>query len=126
MEAFKWLIGLTALALVRPGTVEAQIDNVSPPAGSMIWQYECKPGIKCPTRCVVKGTELFSTDDFLSLTILQRPDPVYWLRIDYGHTLVDYVGYGGQAYELSCSIIGATLKAIRVSEPEKPSATPQK
>ena len=118
-----WGAALSALAVLTPCEVDAQVENMVPPAGAMMWHYECQVGTQCPTKCTVKGTELFSTGNYVSLTILQIPDQVYWFRIDTGQTNVDYVA---QADQVICSVVGATLKSARAQESGKstPAARP--
>ena len=105
-------VGVLA-AVVAPLPAAAQADNMSPPPGAMTWQYECKEGASCPTRCAVKGTELFSTSNYKTLTIVRIPEQAYWLRIDTGQGTIDYVA---QADEIVCSMAGATLKSAGVQE----------
>ena len=112
-----------ALVALAPRVVNAQVENMVPPAGAMMWHYECQPGAQCPTKCTVKGTELFSTGNYASLTIVQISNQGYWFRIDTGQTNVDYVA---QADQVICSIVGATLKSARAQESGKstPAARP--
>src|ERR1043166_6881592 len=93
-----WGAALSALAVLTPCEVDAQVENLVPPAGAMMWHYECQPGTQCPTKCTVKGTELFSTSNYVSLTILKIPDQVYWFRIDTGQTNVDYVAQADEMH----------------------------
>jgi hypothetical protein len=118
-----WGAALSALAVLTPCEADAQVENLVPPAGAMMWHYECQPGTQCPTKCMVKGTDLFSTGNYVSLTILQIPNQVYWFRIDTGQTNVDYVA---QADQVICSVVGAMLKSARAQESGKstPAARP--
>jgi hypothetical protein len=112
-----WGAALSALAVLTPCEVDAQVENMVPPAGAMMWHYECQVGTQCPTKCTVKGTELFSTSDYASLTIVQMPNQVYWIRLDTGQKNVDYVIT--QADPVMCTIVGATLKSARAQEAGK-------
>jgi hypothetical protein len=114
---------LSALVALAPRVVNAQVENMVPPAGAMMWHYECQPGTQCPTKCAVKGTELFTTGNYASLTIVQISNQSYWFRIDTGQTNVDYVA---QADQVICSIVGAMLKSARAQESGKstPAARP--
>ena len=113
----------TALVvLVSPLVADAQVENMVPPAGAMMWHYECQPGTQCPTKCAVEGTEVFATGNYLSLTILQIPNQVYWFRINTGQTNVDYVA---QADQVICSVVGATLKSVRAQESGRDVPTPR-
>ena len=107
---------IALLALGSPRPAHAQADNLSLPQGSTMWHYQCKAGIQCPTRCSVKGSELFSTSEYVSLTIAQIPGQVYWIRIDTGQTHIDYIAQGDQVI---CSIVGATLASTRTPTPAK-------
>jgi SAM-dependent methyltransferase len=107
---------LAVLGLLAVGTANAQTENLSMPAGSTTWHYECKPGANCPTKCAAGGTELFSTGNYTSLTIVQLPGRSYWFRVDTGHGKVDYIT---QADQVNCSIIGATLSSARAQKSEK-------
>jgi hypothetical protein len=104
---------LSALVALAPRVVNAQVENMVPPAGAMMWHYECQVGTQCPTKCTVKGTELFTTGNYASLTIVQISNQGYWFRIDTGQTNVDYVA---QADQVICSIVGAMLKSARAQE----------
>jgi hypothetical protein len=107
---------LNVLSLLAVGPANAQTENLSMPTGSTTWHYECKPGTQCPTKCAVGGTELFSTGNYTSLTIVQLPGRSYWFRVDTGHGKVDYIM---QADQVNCSIIGATLSSARAQKSEK-------
>jgi hypothetical protein len=119
------LVGAVAFGAVAilPRMANAQVDNMVPPAGSMMWHYECKTGTQCPTKCAVRGTELFSSGNYVSLTIVQIPGQVYWFRIDTGQGNVDYVA---QADQVVCSMAGATMTSARAQESAKaaPAARP--
>jgi hypothetical protein len=104
------IVSGVAMIMMASRAADAQIDNMVPPVGSLMWHYECKAGAQCPTRCTVKGTELFSTGNFQSLTILQIPNQVYWIRVNTGQANVDYVV---QADQVACSISGATLMSAK-------------
>ena len=105
-------VGVLAAA-VAPQPASAQAGNMLAPPGSMTWQYECKDGTQCPTRCAVKGTELFSSSNYKTLTIVRIPEQAYWIRIDTGQGTIDYVA---QADEIVCSMAGAALKSGGVRE----------
>ena len=98
------------MIMTAPRAVNAQVDNMVPPVGSMMWHYECKAGAQCPTKCTIKGTELFQTGNFQSLTILQIPNQVYWIRVATGQSNLEYVA---QADQFTCSISGATLMSAK-------------
>jgi len=103
--------GLLAMSMAN-----AQVENLSMPTGSTTWHYECKADTQCPTKCAVGGTELFSTGNYISLTIMQLPSRGYWFRVDTGKGKVDYIT---QADQVNCSIMGATLIFVRAQESGK-------
>jgi len=116
-------IALTTLFALAPLAAKAGSDNIVPPPGSMMWNYECKPGVECPTRCAAKGTELFSTGSYLTLTILQLPNQAFWFQIDTGQTFVYYLV--AQSDPVVCSVSGATLVSARAADSTKPAPAPR-
>jgi len=114
LTCFKTLVAATVLL---PFAVGAQVENLTPPSGSMTWHYECKARKNCPTSCKAKGNELFATSDYRFITILQFPTQGFWIRIDTGQGNVDYVGFQGD--QVICSIAGATLIFARSQETAK-------
>ena len=114
-------IAFTALVALQPCAASAGSDDVVLPPGAMTWTYECKPGVECPTKCSMKGTELFSTGNYLSFTIIQIPAQAFWFRIDTGQTFVHYfIAQNNIADQVSCSIAGATLMSARAQDSAKP------
>ena len=91
-----------------PGA-HAQDSEMTLPAGSMEWRYECPAGLQCPTTCTAKGNPIFSTADYASVTIFRLATQAYWFRIDTGDKLIEFILEG----EMSCSINGAKLKSAR-------------
>jgi hypothetical protein len=48
----------------------------------------------------MKGeTEIFSTDTYVALTVMQMPGRKFWIRIDTGAKNLDFIGSGP-----SCSV----------------------
>ena len=119
-RSFTLAFAVGILGAVALQHASAQVDNIVPPPGSMTWQYECKAGTQCPTQCAVKGTELFATSNYQTVTIVRIPEQAYWIRIDTGQGTIDYVA---QADQVACSIAGATLKSAGVRE-DGPAAVP--
>jgi hypothetical protein len=76
--------------------------------------------VQLPDKVCRRGTELFSTGNYISLTIVQLPSRSYWFRVDTGKGKVDYIA---QADQVNCSIIGATLISARAQESEKISSS---
>jgi hypothetical protein len=118
-----WVTAFGALVGFAPSvpSANAQGSEISVPAGSMEWQYECPAGVSCPTTCTAAGNQIFSTANYASVTIFQLPRQAYWVRIDTGDKMVEFVAVGSQ---VACSINGAKLKAARAwesgsSEPRK-------
>ena len=118
-----WGAAFSALIALTPRVSSAETDNFALPAGSMSWQYECKAGRQCPTKCTVQGADLFSTTNYVSLTITKMPDKAVWFQLDTGTVPINYIFF--QAESVTCSIAGATLTSIRKDEAEKPRTSPQ-
>jgi hypothetical protein len=100
----------------------AQGGDIALPPSSMEWRYECHAGEQCPTTCSIGGAQIFTTANYVSLTILQLPNQVFWFRVDTGDKMVEYVLTGER---INCAMAGATLKAARAwpagaPEPRKP------
>jgi hypothetical protein len=118
-----WAIAFSALVSFAPSvpSANAQANEISVPAGSMQWQYECPAGVSCPTICSIKGNQIFSTADYALVTIFQLPRQAYWFRVDTGDKMVEFIFEGEQ---MVCSITGAKLKAAHAWE--SGSAEPRK
>ena len=102
-------------------SANAQATEITLPAGSMEWVYECRAGVSCPTTCSLQGKEVFSTANYVSITVVRLPDHVYWFRVDTGDKPAEFIFDGGQ---IVCSFNTATLKTARAwesgsSEPRK-------
>jgi hypothetical protein len=104
------IVGLT------PNAINAQAANFVPPAGSMMWHYQCKAGAQCPTKCTVQGNELFSTGAFVSLRIWQIPNNIYWFQLEAGANIVDFIVQSPNQF--ACTIAGATLVSAGIQARE--------
>src|SRR5262245_15836112 len=114
-----WGIAFSA-ALAVAGTVAsamAQSIDISLPAGSMEWRYECQAGVSWPTVCSLQGKTIFSTADYASVTIVRLPGRAYWFRFDTEDKPVEFVVEGEQ---LVCSINSPAVKAARAWEAANP------
>jgi hypothetical protein len=109
-----WVAALSTAGVLMPALLNAQTENVAPPARATTWHYLCKTG-DCPTKCSVSGTELFSTGSYLALIVTQLPNRSYWISIDTGQKEINYIGSG--ADQMACIIAGATLQSFRAAEP---------
>ena len=117
-----WGAAFSALMALTLRVSSAETDNFALPAGSMTWQYECKVGTSCPTKCTVQGADVFATSNYVSLTITKMPDKIFWFQLDTGAFPINYIF---QAESVTCSIAGAALTSIRKDEVDKPRTSPQ-
>jgi hypothetical protein len=124
MAGNSWIrcMGFLVVALLVAPAANGQAGNVALPAGSMTWQYQCKAGSQCPTKCTVQGAELFSTSNYVALTIVELPNKRFWFQVDTGLGPVDYLT---QADTVTCSIAGAMLTSARTQEGDKPLSAPR-
>src|SRR5262245_53065781 len=98
-----------------------QPSDASPPPGTMMWQYECNAGTQCPTTCTINGNPFFQTSDYATLTITQIPNRVFWVQLDTGDKIIDYLVQS----DVVCSITGAVLKAARARESASSDSRPR-
>jgi hypothetical protein len=111
-----WVLPISAIVfslVFAPCKARAQENKIELPPGAMTWNYECKAGAQCPTKCSAKGTELFQTSNYTSMTIVQIADQVFWFRVDTGKNMIEYVT---KSEQVICSITGAGLKSAHAQE----------
>ena len=107
---------ICGLLLLLPGVALAQSDTVKSAPPAMTWRYDCVAGTQCPSNCSLAGKELFSTSDYHSITIAELSGPVYWIKIDTGQRIIEYIG---QSEQFHCMISGALLVSAGYQDPAK-------
>lgn len=110
-----------ACLIVGVGSFSACAEEAATPK-ALTWSYECKPGIQCPSSCSNAGKELFSTSDYVSLTISQMNDKLFWIKVDTGQKPLEFVL---ESDHLQCTVSGARLAYVRYQEPGAPVTAPK-
>jgi hypothetical protein len=106
-------VAVIACLIWAASLAAALADGTASPT-MLTWSYKCSPGIQCPSTCTSGGKNLFSTSDYLSLTISHMSNHLFWIKVDTGQKPVDYVI---EADQLLCTISGATLASVRYQAP---------
>ena len=110
---------LAGLLLPQAAAVAQTAGDTTPPG--VTWAYECKAGLHCPSSCSIGGKELFSTSDYHAIYISVVEPSLYWIRVDTGQNVVNYISHADQ---MQCAIQSATLLYVRSGETGKPAAAP--